>query len=223
MGKDKLQLFKNWVENIVDDRIESNNTKSDSLKEADNIIYNSIVKILTTNIELHPLIPSQIVNNGQGIGTGFFIDKKFNILTAAHVVKDAIKININIPEHGKIIFPAKIVCVYNDFDLAIIRLDTSEIDNIDEIKDKITPLKLGNSEKIDLGDEVYALGYPDNSEYPMRTSGTISGRRDDYLQTDTPINGGNSGGPLFYKDRVIGVNTQGLSKMTKYYRVKMYL
>ena len=216
MGKNKIDILQNWIEEIVDNRVKVIDKKlsvlNDNDNDNDNIIYNSIVKIITTNIELNPLIPSQITNSGQGIGTGFFFDEDFNILTAAHVVKNATKLVINIPEHGKILFPAKIVCVYNDFDLAIIRLD---IDNIEQNilnKISINPLTLGDSEAMRLGDQVYALGYPDNSEYPMRTTGTISGRRDDYIQSDTAINGGNSGGPLMnMANMVIGINSAVLA------------
>ena len=162
-------------------------------------IYNSIVKIITTNVTLDTLIPYNISKQEKSIGAGFFIDKNGNVLTAAHVVKDTIEIWVRIPEYGKKIYRAEIVCVYPDFDLAIIR--------VVNINNKYY-LKLGNSEDLELGQSVYALGYPDNSEYPMRTTGTVSGRRDDYIQTDTPINKGNSGGPLLnIKDEVIGVNS----------------
>lgn len=166
-------------------------------------IYNSVVKIITTNIEVDNNMPFNIKKQSKGVGAGFFIDKKSHVLTAAHVVKNAIEIWIRIPEHGKKIFHGEIVSVYPDFDLAIIL-----------VKDIVNTyhLKLGNSEDLELGQSVYALGYPNNSEYPMRTSGTISGRREDYIQSDVPINPGNSGGPLINSnDKVVGVSSAVLT------------
>ena len=140
----------------------------------------------------------------KSIGAGFFINDKGHILTAAHVVKNTIEIWLRIPEFGKI-FKGYIVCVYPDFDLAIIK--------VVDFKNSYF-LKLGNSETLELGQHVYALGYPNNSEYPMRTTGTISGRRIDYIQTYTPINPGNSGGTLLNKfNEVIGVNSAVLSPL----------
>ena len=166
-------------------------------------IYNSIVKIITTMVEFDNLIPYNIKKQNKSVGAGFFIDNKGHILTAAHVVKNTIDIWLRIPEFGKKIYKGDIICVYPDFDLAIIKAVDFKNDYF---------LKLGNSETLELGQSVYALGYPNDSEYPMRTTGTISGRRDDYIQTDTPINPGNSGGPLLNKlNEVIGVNSAVLS------------
>ena len=162
-------------------------------------IYNCIVKIIPTHIVLDPLIPYNIIQQSKSIGAGFFIDNDGHILTCAHVVKNIIEIWITLPETGKNIFRADIICVYPDFDLAIIK--------IRDHKNKFF-LNLGNSENINLGDEIYALGYPDNSEYPMRTTGTISGRRGDNIQTDVALNPGNSGGPCLNEfNHVIGVSS----------------
>ena len=166
-------------------------------------IYNSIVKIITTMVEFDNLIPYNIKNQNKSVGAGFFIDNDSHILTAAHVVKNTIDIWLRIPKFGKKIFKGEIICVYPDFDLAIIKAI--------DFKNSYF-LKLGNSDTLELGESVYALGYPNNSEYPMRTTGTISGRRNDYIQTDTPINPGNSGGPLLNKlNEVVGVNSAVLS------------
>ena len=171
-------------------------------------IYNSVVKIISTNIKMDTLIPYNIVSQSKSIGAGFFIDNNAHVLTAAHVVKDTIETWVNIPEYGKKIFRANIICVYPDFDIAIIQV----LDINQKIIENKFFLTLGDSEELELGQKVYALGYPNNSEYPMRTSGIISGRRDDYIQTDTPINAGNSGGPLLNENNeVVGVNSAVLA------------
>jgi hypothetical protein len=65
---------------------------------------------------------------------------------------------------------------------------------------------------MNLRDKVYAIGYPNNSDYPIVTSGTISGRRGSYIQTDTSVNPGNSGGPILNdKNEVIGITSAVLS------------
>ena len=69
-------------------------------------------------------------------------------------------------------------------------------------------LSLGNSDEVKLRDDVYVIGYPNNPDYPIITSGTISGSRTNYIQTDTPVNSGNSGGPLLNKNnKVVGVTS----------------
>ena len=86
-------------------------------------VYNSVVKIITTSVTLDLNIPYNIKNQTQSIGAGFFIDKKGHILTAAHVVEDAVEIWIKIPKEGHKIYTAEIVSVYPDFDIGIIRIE----------------------------------------------------------------------------------------------------
>jgi len=176
---------------------------SNSKKINDKKIYNSVVKIINTMVELDLTIPFNVVNQAQAEGAGFFINDKGYIVTAAHVVANSVELWIRIPEKGKKIYRAEIVCVYPDFDIGII--------HIKDFKNQYW-LELGNSESIDLRDKVYAIGYPNNSDYPIVTSGTISGRRSSYIQTDTPINPGNSGGPILNeKNEVIGITSAVLS------------
>ena len=175
------------------------NSKKEGYKLKQKKIYNSIVKIIPTHVLLDPLIPYNIIKQTKSVGAGFFIDNKGHILTCAHVVKNIIEIWIRIPDSGKKIYRASIKCVYPDFDLAIIKINDYQNHFF---------LNLGDSEKINLGDEIYALGYPDASEYPMRTTGTISGRRGDNIQTDVALNPGNSGGPCLNElNQVIGVSS----------------
>lgn len=161
-------------------------------------VYNSVVKIITTKVEMHLTIPYSIQEQSQSIGAGFFIDKG-NILTAAHVIDNAVEIWIRVPSEGQRIYKAEIVSVYPDFDIGIIRAV--------DYKNR-THLKLGNSDNLKLREGVYALGYPNNPKYPIVTSGTISGYREDYIQTDTPVNVGNSGGPLLNNNNeVVGITS----------------
>tara|TARA_B110000208_G_C11800320_1_gene441766 strand:- start:6147 stop:7520 length:1374 start_codon:yes stop_codon:yes gene_type:complete len=162
-------------------------------------IFNSVVKIINNCIEVNFNIPNDTSGHAKSIGSGFFINTDSYVATAAHVVENSIELWINIPQYGKKNFKAEIVCVYPDFDLAIIRVLNYRNKHC---------LKLGNSDTINLRSGVYAIGYPSNSNYPIITSGHISGIRDDYMETDTPINSGNSGGPLLDLDnKVIGISS----------------
>lgn len=167
-------------------------------------VYNSVVKIVTTSVILDLNIPYNIKNQNQSVGAGFFIDNKAHILTAAHVVENAVEIWVKIPKEGQKIFKAEILCVYPDFDIGIIKLS-------EKYKNEYF-LPLGNSDEISLRDEVFTIGYPKNPQYPIVTSGTISGTRSDYIQTDTPVNPGNSGGPLINENNeVVGITSAVLA------------
>lgn len=167
-------------------------------------VYNSVVKIVTTSVILDLTIPYNIKNQKQSIGAGFFIDKDAHILTAAHVVENAVEIWVKIPKEGQKIFRAEIVCVYPDFDIGIIKI------NDDYKNDNFLPL--GNSDDLSLREDVFTIGYPKNPDYPIVTSGTISGTRSDYIQTDTPVNPGNSGGPLINNNNeVVGITSAVLA------------
>ena len=85
-------------------------------------IYNSIIKIVTSDVIFDTNIPYNIIKQQKSIGAGFYIDNEGHILTAAHCVKNTIDITINIPKYGKKNFKGEIICVYPDFDLAIIKI-----------------------------------------------------------------------------------------------------
>ncbi len=161
-------------------------------------IYNSVVKLIVSNVNFDFSQPFNKSEQTLSIGTGFMIDAK-HLVTAAHVVKDSYSFIVNFPKKGKTIYQGEIVCVYPDFDLALLALKNSTSD---------TYIPLGDSDKVKIGDSVYALGYPDDSQHPLNTKGTISGIRDDKIQTDAALNQGNSGGPLLDKNNhVIGINS----------------
>ena len=160
-------------------------------------VYNSVVKLIVSNVKFDFTQPFNKSDQNISIGTGFLIDNE-HIVTAAHVIKDSNSFIINFPESGQTIFRGDIISVYPEFDIGVLRLK-NPMDNY---------IKLGNSDKLKLGETVYALGYPDNSQQPLNTKGTISGLRDDKIQTDAALNHGNSGGPLLNKkNQVIGINS----------------
>ncbi len=146
-----------------------------------------------------------------GIGSGFFISSDGYILTNNHVVENAIKIKIiDIDENEYI---AKKVGTDPKTDLALLKID---------VKGKSKPfIKLGDSDKLEVGEWVLAIGNPLGQPLSV-TSGIVSakGRKlrglevdyQNFIQTDAAINQGNSGGPLVNMEgKAIGINSVILS------------
>lgn len=138
------------------------------------------------------------LNNGVSSGTGCIIDSNGTILTSAHILEDGkdIIVTMNNGEDYK----ARIIKKYGDNkDIAIIKITAPY---------QLKTVKLGDSEKIRVGDSVIAIGNPFGFNGTL-TKGIIS--RIDYsknrIQTDAAINPGSSGGPLLNtKGEIIGIN-----------------
>ena len=138
------------------------------------------------------------------LGSGFIIDHEGHILTNDHVVNGADEIEVKLSDGRS--FPAKVIGSDNKLDLALVKVDS---------KDSLPVAPLGDSEKLQVGEWVMAIGNPFGLEQTV-TAGIVSakgrvigaGPYDDFIQTDASINPGNSGGPLFNADgEVVGINT----------------
>ena len=145
------------------------------------------------------------------LGSGFIIDEKGIIITNNHVIEGAKDIVVQV--NGEIKFKAKVIGADPLMDIAVLQIDT---------KEKLIPVKFGDSDKARIGDWVIAIGNPFGLGGTV-TSGIISARNrnlggylaryEDYIQTDASINSGNSGGPLFdLNGDVIGINTAILGR-----------
>ncbi|MFI6942172.1 trypsin-like peptidase domain-containing protein [Streptomyces sp. NPDC050418] len=152
---------------------------------------------------------------GEGTGTGFVLDRKGHILTNNHVVDPGGSDGkISVTFSGGETASAKIVGRDAGYDLAVVK-----VSGVKGLK----PLPLGNSDNVEVGDPVVAIGAPFDlsntvtsgiisaKERPITAGGEADGSDVSYvnaLQTDAPINPGNSGGPLVdSKARVIGINS----------------
>lgn len=151
-----------------------------------------------------------------GTGTGFVLDNKGHILTNNHVVAPAGSAgDITVTFSGGETAPAEIVGKDSGYDLAVVK-----VTGVTNLK----PLQLGNSDNVQVGDPVVAIGAPFDlsntvtagiisaKERPITAGGEKGDGTDvsyvDALQTDAPINPGNSGGPLVDAEaRVIGINS----------------
>jgi S1-C subfamily serine protease len=143
------------------------------------------------------------------LGSGFVVDKAGHIVTNYHVVRDAAEIRVSFSNQDTV--KAKLVGVDPSTDLAVLEVETDA--------SALTPLPLGDSDTVRVGDPVVAIGNPFGLTRTA-TAGIVSALQrfitapnrfaiDHVIQTDAPINKGNSGGPLLNaRGEVIGVNTQ---------------
>jgi serine protease Do len=145
----------------------------------------------------------------RSLGSGVIMDPKGYIVTNAHVVERADRIQVRLMDDppGAQPHEAKVIGTDRETDLAVIKID---------VKRSLPAAKLGNSDSMSVGDWVLAIGSPFGLEQTV-TAGIVSskGRNIDnsrqfqsFIQTDAAINPGNSGGPLVnLNGEVIGINT----------------
>ncbi|MBX7169364.1 MAG: DegQ family serine endoprotease [Pyrinomonadaceae bacterium] len=145
----------------------------------------------------------------RGLGSGVIVESNGTILTNNHVVEGATIVKVDLPD--KRTFTAKVLGTDPASDLAVLKIEAKDL----------PVLALGDSDKVRIGDVVLAIGNPLGLRQTV-TSGIISakgrqtglsdGSFEDFLQTDAPINQGNSGGALVNMNgELIGINSQILS------------
>ncbi len=177
-----------------------------------------VVQITSTAKERIVVDPLQLDPSGDplprtpevpALGSGFVIDKAGHIVTNFHVVEDADEIRVSFSNRDTV--QAELVGTDPSTDLAVLRVEADA--------SALTPLPLGDSDEVRVGDPVVAIGNPFGLDRTA-TAGIVSALQrlitapnqftiDHVIQTDAPINRGNSGGPLLNaRGEVIGVNTQ---------------
>ena len=144
----------------------------------------------------------------EGSGTGFIVDRNGYVLTNYHVVENADRIKVRLAGEPAD-YKGRLIGFDKDTDLAILKIDARK---------PLTPVEIGNSDGVQVGDWVIAIGSPFGLQATV-TAGIVSAQRtardlpgagpfQTFLQTDAAINPGNSGGPLLNtRGEVIGVNT----------------
>ncbi len=152
-------------------------------------------------------VPIPYVTDAYSLGSGFIVNKQGYILTNAHVVHNATDIRVVLSE-GKMDYPAKIIGMDRVTDTALIKMECNVA---------LTVLPLGDSDSLRTGEMVIAMGNPLGLRHSVtlgivsakeRFSPHLNERHVDFIQTDSAINPGSSGGPLLnLYGEVVGINT----------------
>lgn len=174
-------------------------------------VQGSVVQITRENPPKSDGVPGD--KNVTSLGSGFVFDKQGRIITNHHVISDSKSVDVTFIDGSR--YVASIIGSDPFNDIAV-------IDIIQNISEKLNPLRLGNSSAVEVGDQVIAIGNPYGLAGSM-TVGIVSqkGRListegsafsiPSVIQTDALINPGNSGGPLINdNEEVIGMNTAGV-------------
>lgn len=209
-----MTLLAGGVGAIVDRALSMHNTNlvstHSSVERAPDSIAGIAARVSPSVVSIDAQTPS-----GGDTGSGFFIQSDGTILTNNHVVEGAVtsggSITVNLT-NGKS-YPAKVIGRDGSYDLAVLKIDVTDA----------PALQLGNSDSIQVGDPVLAIGSPlglagtvtsgiISAKNRAVTSGSGNGTGEssfiNALQTDAAINPGNSGGPLVdINGAVIGVNS----------------
>jgi putative serine protease PepD len=167
-----------------------------------------VIQVLATSVASdNPFFGYQ---PARALGSGFVIDKAGHVVTNYHVIEGASKVEVSFSGNDEM--PATVIGRDPSTDIAVLRIKRAQ-------GRALTPLELGNSDVVRVGDAVVAIGNPFGLERTV-TAGIVSALQreitapngfaiDRVIQTDAAINHGNSGGPLLNADgRVIGVNSQ---------------
>jgi len=154
--------------------------------------------------------PQQEEEQSRGVGSGFIISGDGFILTNAHVVEGAETIYVTLIDKRE--FKAKVIGVDKRTDVALVKVDAAGLPS----------LKLGDSDKVRVGEWVLAIGSPFGLDNTV-TAGIVSAKGRDtgdylpFIQSDVAVNPGNSGGPLInLRGEVIGINNQIYSQSGGY-------
>src|SRR5712691_7989009 len=193
----------------VQDSQPAASTSALSVNEIYRRAYKGVVEITVTTTSGSSPFPSGESQSQQAQGSGFVYDDKGDIVTNQHVVDGASSISVKFWNGAT--YKAQLVGSDASTDLAVIKVDAPSL--------LLTPLALGDSGKLAVGDGVVAIGSPFGLEETV-TTGIVSALHrqmtspsnftiDDSIQTDAAINHGNSGGPLLdMQGNVIGVTAQ---------------
>ena len=188
-------------------------------KQVENTVVQVTSKIPTTVVP-NPLNPQS--PNVTASGSGFVYDKQGHIVTNGHVVGNAKIVDVTFVDGNR--YTAKVIAKDIYSDIAVLQISKPQ-----QLLSSLKPLVLGNSSKMDVGDAVIAIGNPFGLSDTM-TTGIVSGigrslpasagggfSIPNVIQTDAPVNPGNSGGPLLNtQGEMIGMNTAILSGTTTF-------
>lgn len=197
-----------------------NEQKTFSWAELCSKTRNAVVQFFTYCNEYNLIEPYKAPDRSSCRGSGFIISDDGYILTNFHVVENGVKVVVQLPSLGKKKFDLDFIGALPELDVALWKFTDQALE---EIKhglgvEKLDYLDFGNSDELNDAEEVMSLGFPLGQENFKSSIGYISGREriqigyaaNEYLQTTTPSNPGNSGGPYLNKyGQVIGIVVGG--------------
>ena len=198
--------------------VTSGASKAESLSDTFKRVAPAVVVVKTQQRQLASLMSAvsrTTYVDVQGLGSGVLIKDEQGglVMTAAHVVQAADQVQVEFKD-GRTV-DAKVVASWAMCDVALLKLDKAPMD--------ITPLEVGDSDKVEVGDRVFIVGAPHGLTHSLSV-GHIGARRKsnqvlgamaavELFQTDAAINTGNSGGPMFNeKGKVIGIVSHILTR-----------
>ena len=205
-----VENTRNAVVNIYTTRVEEKEMKF-GVSPNDIILFR--IPIISDIFDIIPFkVPIPYNTKGFSLGSGFIINEHGYILTNAHVINNATDIRV-VLSLGQRDYPAKIVGADRMTDTALIKIEPDHF---------LSVLPLGNSDKLRVGEMVLAMGNPFGLRHSA-TSGIVSATERiapelnkklvDFIQTDSAINPGSSGGPLLnLYGEVVGINTAMVAK-----------
>lgn len=201
---------KDGVVNLYTFQRDQSQVDSDRAADAHKASPNSFVSKFLKIFRRPEPIPSRI--KGFSLGSGFIINANGYILTSAHVIENATDIRVVLFE-GRAEYPARIIGIDRLTDSALIKIEAGA---------RLKWLPWGDSDSLKTGEMVIAVGNPFGLRHTV-TSGIVSARERvapqaskshlDFIQTDSAINPGSSGGPLLnLNGEIVGINTAVVSK-----------
>ena len=189
------------------------NCLAQDLSELYEQVSPAVVVIYTSEKKIAPAKSNttQMVTQ-EGLGSGFLISDRL-VVTAAHVVTVAEKINVLFPD-GDVIL-GSVVSIYKSADIALIKLFRPRINPV--------TVSFGNSDELKIGERIFVIGAPFGLNASLSSGYVSSFRKNsqgknpftstEFIQTDAAINSGNSGGPMFnLRGEVVGIVSHILTK-----------
>ena len=170
--------------------------------------------IVHINVSMQETRELETRNSGAGLGSGFFIDRDGHILTSYHIVEASNRIEIYLPGGRRTM--ARLIGTAPSLDLALVKVEITA-------EDRIEPLELGDSDQLEVGQKVIAVGHP-LAFHNSLTVGVLSALNRSFpgvppeldgslIQIDAAVNPGNSGGPLLDSSgRVIAITTARIAQ-----------
>jgi S1-C subfamily serine protease len=207
-------------------RINSNTSSYQSSSSSNPLPLKTIFKqVANSVVQITSKIPTPSAPQSSNIttlGSGFVYDKQGHIVTNGHLVGDAKVVAVTSVDGNR--YTAKVIAKDIYSDIAVLQISQNASQPQLQLLSSLKPLVLGNSSKMDVGDAVIAIGNPFGLSDTM-TTGIVSGigrslpasagggySIPNVIQTDAPVNPGNSGGPLLNtRGEMIGMNTAILS------------